>query len=277
MAICPFKLGDFNIVELLMGQAVKNDVLLFTLEQIKDGQIEISSENSTDITDKNGNVVRTIYSSKSGTFTSTNAWLHPQIMNASSGSDIEVASASNKLEMPRFKVCEAGKTVDVSDAKDGTIKIIGVYGNGANSAAMTDTEIAASVIGGEFTAPANDDGCNPIKYLVSYKRDKESGIKLSNTANKFPDIYELTFLASYTSPCNDELKPCYIVLPRFMPDPSITISLSKENQEMEFKGNLNIDYCSVSKALYYIYFPDESIVIPGEYVGDPVNVPTSGE
>lgn len=272
-----FNLGDFKINEILYGSAEYKNNILFTLDQINNGQIEISAE-STDFTDKNGNVVKTIYKSKTGTFTATNAFLHPQIMNASSGSDLEVATTTNQITMPRFKVCEAGKTIDLSDAEDGTIKIIGIFGNGGNSVAMTTTEVASVVVGNQFAAPAqNQQGTNPIQYLVSYDRKVGSGIKLVNEANKFPSTYKLTFLASYVDPCADDLKPCYVVIPKFMPDPSVTISLSRETQEMDFKGNLNVDFCSANKALYYIYFPDEDLVVPGEYTDATVDVPYPGE
>lgn len=266
------------IDELLLGTAEFKDNILFTLDQLKSASIEISAE-STDFTDKDGNVVRTQYKSKTGTFNATNAFLHPQIMNASSGSDIEYASDDNKILMPRFKLCEAGRTVDLSDAEDGTIKIVGIYGNGANSTPMTETEVAAAVVGKTFTAPIGqtdeEKKCMPIQYLISYIRDITSGQKLVNDAGKFPNTYKLTFLASYFDPCSDELKPCYIVLPRFVPDPSITISLDRENQEMDFKGNLNIEFCSVTKALYYIYFPDEDLVVPGEYTDEALEIPSS--
>ncbi len=48
-----------------------------------------------------------------------------------------------------------------------------------------------------------------------------------------------------------------------MADPSVTISLDRESQEMDFNGNLNIDYCSSTKALYYIYFPGNEEVVTG--------------
>lgn len=264
-----FYLGNIKIDEILYGSAEYKDNILFTLDELSNAQIEINAE-STDFTDKNGNVVRTVYTSKTGTFTATNAFLHPQIMNAASGSDLETASTENKITMPRFKLVEAGKTVDLSDALTGTIKIIGIYGNGGNNVALTPTEVAAAVVDNKYTAPAqNTDGTNPVQYLVSYDRDMSSGLKLSNYADKFPHTYRLTFLASYLDPCDDDLKPCYIVLPKFMPDPSVTISLSRENQEMDFNGNLNLDFCSAQKALYFIYFPDEDLVVPGEYVEAP--------
>lgn len=258
-----FKLGNFNIDEILYGAAESSDNILYTLDQLSSAQIEISAEN-TDITDKNGNVVKTLYTSKTGTFTATNAFLHPQVMNASSGSDIESATQEAPIQMPKIEVVDAGATIDVSEAIEGTIKVIGLFGNGANGVALTAEEVAAIVVDGKLTAPAAGEDL-PVQYLVRYERNAESGIKLVNDAKTFPSTVKLTFLASYVDPCEDNLKPCYIVIPRFMADPNVTISLDRETQELDFNGNLNVDYCSGSKkALYYIYFPDEELAVSGD-------------
>lgn len=257
-----FVLGNFSIDEILYGTAQNSaEDLLYTLDQLSTASIEISAE-STDITDKKGNVVRTVYTSKTGTFNATNAFLHPQIMNAASGSKIQEATSEAPIEMPKIEIVAAGAKVSVADAVEGTIKVIGLYGNGANGKALTDVEIKAAISGGEFTAPEEGEG-KPIQYLVRYDRNVESGIKLVNDATTFPSLVKLTLFCSYVDPCSDDLKPCYVVIPRFMADPSVTISLDRESQEMDFNGNLNIDYCSNTKALYYIYFPEESVVVSG--------------
>lgn len=256
-----FVLGNFSIDEILYGTAQNSkDELLYTLDQLSSASVEISAE-STDITDKKGNVVRTVYTSKTGTFNATNAFLHPQIMNAASGSAIEEASADAKIQMPKIEIVEAGNKLDVKNTKEGTIHVIGIYGNGANSKPMTSEEIAAAITDNVLTVPAAGEG-QPIQYLVKYEREVESGIKLTNEANAFPSLVKLTLFCSYVDPCSDDLKPLYLVLPRFMADPSVTISLDRENQEMDFNGALNVDFCSVGKALYYIYIPEEDIVIP---------------
>lgn len=186
----------FSIDEILYGVAQdSSEDILYTLDQLSSASIEISAE-STDITDKKGNVVRTVYTSKSGTFSATNAFLHPQIMNAASGSDIETASSSSTIAMPFVTVVAAGGTVSVADAASGTLKVIGLYGNGANDTPMTDEEIAAATTDDVLTLPASGTDL-PIEYLVTYERDVESGIKLVNDAESFPDLVKLTLYCSY--------------------------------------------------------------------------------
>lgn len=267
-----FRLGNHVIDEILYGVAQNfNDELLFTLDQLSSASIEISAE-STEIQDKKGNVLRTQYRSKSGNFNSTNAFLHPAVMNAASGSDIVVASETKPIQMPKIISVPAGTTIDASDALTGTIHVIGLYGNGANDVALTQGTTAVvgqtfALVDGKLTVPAA--GTNaPVTYIVRYERNVESGIKLSNLSNKFPNTIHMTFLCSYMDPCSDELKPCYVYIGSFMPDPSITINLDSENQELDFNGIIQTDYCSADKVLYVIYYPDEDLTVIGEDTDD---------
>ena len=89
------------------------------------------------------------------------------------------------------------------------------------------------------------------------------GSHIPNTADKFPKTISLTLYCSYVDPCDDTLKACYVVLPSFQPSPETTISLSSDQQEMDFNGNIQVDYCGGDKLLYAIYFPDEEAVKSG--------------
>lgn len=262
-----FRLGNFVIDEVLyLVNETLDGKLIFTADELSSAQIEISAE-STDITDKKGNVVRTKYRAKTGTFTATSAMLHPALLNASSGSELQNASASNVIAMPRIAVVEAGKSVDVSDAEAGTIKVIGLFGSGANGDPMSDADIAAQISGGVFTAPAQVTAEDPIQYLVKYYRNVESGIMIVNDAEKFPEATKTTLSCSYLDPCGD-LKACYVVMPRTVFDPSQTIAFDAENQTLDITAQLNVEYCSTSgKILYYIYFPEVDAVVPGEITG----------
>lgn len=274
-----FILGNHTIDEILMAVATdfSESEVYYSVDQLSNATITITSD-PREISDKNGNIVRRIYKSKNGEFASTNAFLHPAIMNAGSGSTLETATATNAIEMPKIQLVSAGGTVDVSDAKSGTIKVVGIYGNGANSGKITVGTTAASFDPATGTGTAQtatsegvttltvaavgqtDSASYPVNYMVMYTRDVTSGIKLTNTADKFPSSVKLTLKVSYIDLCTESLKPAYVVLPNFMADPSVTINLSSENQEMDFNGTLQVDYCSGTKVLYYIYYPDEDLV-----------------
>lgn len=261
-----FNLGNFSVKEIIAGVAQDfNDNLLYTLDQLTSAQIEVSSD-PTDITDKNGNIIRSIYQSKTATFTANSALLSPVLMNAQSGSPMELASATSTIQMPKITIVAAGATVDVSDAKDGTIHVMGLYGNGANGAvlaqgtsAVVDKTFAFDSSAGTVTVPGTATDA-PQKYLIRYERDSEKGAKIANYADKFPDAIQLTLYAAVMDPCSDKYKAAYIVIPSFQPSPAVTISLDAESTETEFTGNINVSYCSADKILYYIYFPDEEAV-----------------
>lgn len=61
-----FKLGNHYIDEILYGVAQDDkDNIKYALDQLSSASIEISSD-STDVTDKKGNVIRTTYRTKTG-------------------------------------------------------------------------------------------------------------------------------------------------------------------------------------------------------------------
>ena len=275
-----FKLGNFNIDEIIYGVAENFDgEILYSLDQLSSASIEVTSE-STDVTDKNGNVVRTIYKSKQGTFSATNAFLHPQIMNAASGSAIVDASSTAPVDMPKVVVyaAEAVPTAKtLADIKASTVpEVIGIFGAGANSKRLTsittgtpsfDTATNTGTFlwdsaQGKITLPASGDN-KPLNYLVKFDRSVESGMKLSNSVNSFPATVALTLYCSYVDPCDDDLRACYVVLPSFQASPETTISLSADEQEMDFNGSIQVDYCATDPVLYYIYLPDEDAVKTG--------------
>lgn len=261
-----FNLGNFSVKEIIAGVAQDfNDNLLYTLDQLTSASIEVSSD-PTDITDKNGNIIRSIYQSKTATFTANSALLSPVLMNAQSGSPMQIATSAAKIQMPKITVVAAGATVDVTDAKDGTIKVMGLYGNGANgkvlsqgTTAVVDATFAYDSAAHTVTVPGAATDA-PQKYLIKYERDVESGAKISNYVDKFPDTIALTLYAAVMDPCSDKYRAAYIVIPSFQPSPAVTISLDAESTETEFSGNINVSYCSADKILYYIYFPDEEAV-----------------
>lgn len=272
-----FVLGNFSIDEIIEATAENFDGdLLYTLDQLSQASIEISSE-STDITDKNGNVVRTIYANKTGTFNAQNAFLHPQIINATTGARIVTASATAPItKAPKIELLGAGLTDYVLDATidADSLQVIGIYGNGANSGAMTADSSAAfdtTTNTGTYTydsstrkisVPAAGTGA-PVNYLIKYDRSYTAGIKITNSVKAFPDTVKLTLYCSYVDPCDDSLKALYVVLPSFQASPETTLQLQRGEQTMDFNGNIQTAYCATEQTLYIIYIPDERAVKTG--------------
>ncbi len=264
-----FTLGNHYIDEILYGVGEVNDKLSYVLDQLSDASIEISAD-STDITDKKGNIIRTTYRTKTGTFTATNALFHPAVLNAQSGNEINYATATNIIKMPKIYVDEAGATVPIGNYETGSLQVIGLYGNGANSQPMTAEEIEGALttvtVGNNTVAainlPAGGEGL-PIQYLIKFERNVSSGAQITNDTTTIAPLNKLTLFCAMGDPCKDDLRPCYVVIPRFAPDPSMTLSLSADETTVDFSGNLNVDYCSGTQALYYIYYPEEALVLSG--------------
>ena len=192
------------------------------------------------------NIIRTTYRSKTGTFTATNALLHPAAINAQSGSAIQYAgtAAGQAIVMPKIVVTAPGTEVTLGEYTAGSIRVIGLFGNGANDTAM-DADAAAALVTGtgaatKITLPEKTDN-GPTQYLVKFERSVTSGAMLQNTTSVSSDLVKLTLFCAMGDPCEDSLRPCYVVIPRFAADPSMTISLDAETQEVDFSGNLNVD------------------------------------
>lgn len=261
-----FKLGDLIIDRIQMGYAEKFDgTPLYVLSQLSDASIEISAE-SKDTTDKDGVLIKRFWRAKTGTFTATNAMLNLNILAAQSGNEAQIAGsgANEQIIMPRIIIAQANETVTLtgysSGVSDRAITVNALDTNGSMGKAYTlgttasATEFAVS--GTTLTLPTDT---NETQYIIKYDRAVTEGVKILNSADKFPKTVKLTLKALCVDPCHaDELKGCYIVLPSFQPSPETTIALGGDDTSIDFTGDLQVNYCSTTKDLYTVYFcPDD--------------------
>ena len=193
------------------------------------------------------NIIRTTYRTKTGTFTATNALFHPAVLNAQTGNKIDYASAGHKIVMPKVSVDAAGATVELDPTYNpDTIQVIGLFGNGANDEPIDHDTIVNQLIGEDgsgnavINLPAEATG-KPIQYLVKYEREVVEGAKITNDTKSLPQLNKLTLFCAMGDPCKDKLRPCYVVIPRFAPDPSMTLNLTADETTVDFSGNLNVD------------------------------------
>lgn len=157
--------------------------------------------------------------------------------------------------MPKIFIDEAGAEITIPENYiENSFQVIGLYGNGANDVAKTQDEIAlmldtspsSGTGGAKLTLPAqtyDSEGkaTGPIQYLVKFDRYVSNGAKITNDTKSLPQINKLTLFCAMGDPCNDKLRPCYVVIPKFAPDPSMTLSLSADETTIDFSGNLNVD------------------------------------
>ena len=254
-----FKLDDIIIDRIQYGVAetFEGD-LLYTLTQLADATIDITAE-SKDAVDATGTLIKRFYQGKSGEFTANNAMLNLNILGAASGEGKISASETAAIAMPKIITVKAGETVTLANFVDGTVTVNALGTNGAmgtsyvKGAAASDTEFALTT-DGVLTPPTD---ANETQFIVKYTRNVTSGVAIKNKADKFPGTVKLTLKALAVDPCSaDTLRAVYIVLPSFQVSPEVSLNLTTDAQ-MEYKGTLQVDYCSADKSLYEIYFAEE--------------------
>lgn len=129
---------------------------------------------------------------------------------------METATAAKAIEMPKIVTVAAGGTLDVADAKSGTIQVMGLYNNGANGVALeqgvtavVDQTYAYDSSTKKITVPTAEVDA-PTLYLVKYDRDVTSGLKMANYADQFPDTIRLTLYIAVMDPCSDKYRAGYL-------------------------------------------------------------------
>ena len=242
---------------------------LFALHQLSDAKIDVTSE-SKEAKDANGTLVKKFYTGKSGTFTANNAMIDFNILAASTGSEKVVVDGSKvkSVEMPRIvHVSKSTASLAIPDAVEGSVRVVGLAGNDSviqeyakHASAASATEFAITGTNENMTLQLPTDGSTPglVRYLVKYNRVvKKGAVAIRNEVDKFPRTIRLTLKALAVDPCSpDEVRACYIVLPSFQVSPDVSFTLSTD-ATLEFKGDLQADYCSENKTLYEIYFAED--------------------
>lgn len=146
-----FKLGDIIVKDILYAMAsnITTGDPLYILTQLSEASINITSD-SNDITDKDGNIVLRNYRSKSGEFTSTNAFINVNVL-AAAGASTDFAAVDNALIAPKIiKVKKSAGTAVLENVVAGSITVNEYFGDGAlgkryeNGLVASDTEFAVT-------------------------------------------------------------------------------------------------------------------------------------
>lgn len=236
---------------------------LYILTQLSEASIEITAD-SKDMVDKNGTLIKRIYTSKSGTFSATNAYLDANIIAQEAGTDKIVASDAAPIPQPFIRDVKKGTvTVQIDGLIADSVVVMGESSSGnlgvvyEKDAAADETHYAVS--GNRITLPTATD---IAKFVVSGNRNMKVGAAVVNMADQFPKTVRLLLQAFSYDPCTIDIKrPTYIELPSFQASPEHNITFTTE-ATLDFSGDLQVAYCDDNgeKVLYRIYFPgDEEI------------------
>lgn len=267
-----FKLGDVIVDRLQFGYGAKsNGTPLYALTQLKEATIDITAD-STDITDKDGNLVYRKYSGKKGEVTAQNAFMNLAVVETLSATDAEIATEDNGIVMPIITTVDAGKTLDITGYVEGSVVVNALSTKGSmgteykvgSTASATEFAIAnveadpdQNIEASATLTPPTDSA--EVQYIVKYKKTVYSGAKITNSGDKFPTSHELFFKALVVDICDKEsLRACIIHIPSFMPSPEFSLALQGgDSQTMDYKGAMMLDTCSTNKELFSVYFIDE--------------------
>lgn len=256
-----YKLGDIVVDRTVYGVAENSaGELLYTLTQLADATIDVTAE-SKDAKDANGTLIKRFWTGKAGTFTANNAMVNVNIMGAMSGTDPISASQEVPIDMPKIITVKAGGTATLTDFVDGTVKVNALGTNGTMGKAYqkavspSNTEYSLTEEG-VFTPPTDE---NEVQYIIKYTRKVKKGTVVRNLADKFPKTIKLTLKVLAVDPCEqDVLKAGYVEITSFQPSPETSLALTTDAQ-LEFKGDLQVDYCSTEKTLYSFYWADDDV------------------
>ncbi len=265
-----FKLGDVIVDRLQFGYGTKsNGTPLYALTQLTEATIDITAD-STDITDKDGNLVYRKYSGKKGEVSAKNAFMNLAVIETLSATDAEIATEDNGIVMPIITTVSAGKTLDITGYVDGSVVVNALSSKGSMGveykvgSAASDTEFAITTIEADGDTPASATLIPPTdsaetQYIIKYNKTVYGGAKITNSGDKFPTSHQLFFKALVVDPCDKEnLKAAVIYIPSFMPSPEFSLALQGgDSQTMDYKGAMMLDTCSTNKELFSVYFIDE--------------------
>lgn len=263
-----FRLGDMIVKDILYALAsdITSGDPLYVLTQLSDATIDITSE-ATDVTDKDGNIVKRIYKSKQGTFSATNAFLNANILSAA-GAITDFAAVDGMLIAPKIiKVKRTDLTVALENLVSGSVTVNEYFGDGSlgksytlgTTASATEFAITAPGAGetaSTLTLPTDEDA---EFFMVTFKREFAEGAVIRNSSKEFPESVNMLLKVLYYNPCDkSSTRAAYVEMPSFMLSPETSVSLSSDTPTQSFNGTLEIDYCSDTKDLYNIYIPEET-------------------
>ena len=239
------------------------------VNQLQNVSIETTSE-TKDKTDAVGALIMRFFTSKSVEISAENAVFSTSLAALQFGQDREIASNSNKILMPRIFTINTDTIALTGTNKEyqlpdvpagGVVHINGLTNTGVPdpnkkykmNTAASETEFTLSEK--KLTLPTDITG----KIQIKYDREVESGIKLTQSADKFPKTCKFTLSVLVADPCDKEtLRHAYIVFPSFQMSPDNTISLNTEDAQ-SFSGSAQKDYCGANGEMFTIYLSEDDI------------------
>lgn len=141
--------------------------------------------------------------------------------------------------MPCFKTVKADKAGTkveniLKGYVAGTMELLGIANNGSLVKTYATSEY--TIADDDITLPAVTENDGVAEFILKYKKTSANGVKILNSADKFPKTIKLTLKALAIDPCApDVVRGCYIVMPSFQVSPETEFSLTTDSQ-LAFNG-----------------------------------------
>lgn len=225
-----FKLGDIIVKDILYAMAsnITTGDPLYILTQLSEASINITSD-SNDITDKDGNIVLRNYRSKSGEFTSTNAFINVNVL-AAAGASTDFAAVDNALIAPKIiKVKKSAGTAVLENVVAGTVTVNQYFGDGALGKSYEAGLIASDT---EFAITSGS------TTIYNYP-DVSSAYVVENTQSDFPVSGDATKKYVDKSTSLVYYWDSVATTPEYVQDTSVTAQIVTALPEV---GDVNIVY-----------------------------------
>lgn len=184
---------------------IETGKMFLRLTQLEESSLSCTAEGE-EIVDAIGALITTLYRAKKATFSATNSLFHTGLLAAQYGTQVETATADNKITDYTYEVLTVvdGKVTIAHAPKDAIKYIYSIANNEVGTAYEVATEaddthfsMAETVI----TVPTGMTG----KVYVEYNYESENAIKISNKGSQFPTMCSAIIYAYFKDKCNDNI------------------------------------------------------------------------
>lgn len=239
----------------------KDGSVLFTVNQIQNGSLALSSE-SVEKTDATGALLARFYRAKTAEFSAENALTDFGLMAAQLGTTKKVASAGDTILSPAFETITitGADTYDLKHTpKVAPTAIYLLNGDSSLGKKFTSDTSAAegkfAISGTKLTPPTGL--ANGDELYVMYEYESENAISVVNSATNFPESFQYVMEVLGCDVCDQTTKIfAYIIFPNAKLSPDFDWSIQTDGAH-PFSLTAQQDYCDKEKKLFYIVVPDE--------------------
>ena len=236
-------------------------------DQIKDGSLE-NTVDSSDVTGKQGMLLASLDRNKAATITWNNAYLVAGLLAAQAGTDIEEASADNKIQVPNFERVSldtdttAKLTYVPVGATGAEVKRVWMVAEDGTQGAEYTVTADAPEKGKSFTVNAAektitfaaDDLKKGAEIFVAYDHEVTEGRKISNVADKFAKNARVLVDCTLAEKCDNNIKHHGILeIPVAKIDGNYTLDVGDEPAVHAFSAKTLVNVCAKDKTLWNLY------------------------